>query len=81
MEQSDRDDCIPAGTYARVHVREVPMGVATRLCDIVKTLPIVVCGLLQHESKMSVLHFRFFLLQIQLCALFAAGISSFVSFQ
>lgn len=57
MEQSDRDDCIPAGTYARVHVREVPMGVAARLCDIVKTLPIVACGLLQHESKMSVLHF------------------------
>lgn len=79
MEQSDRDDCIPAGTYARLHIREVPTGVATGLCDPGKTLPIVACGLLQHESKMSVLHFRFFLLQIQLFALYAAGISSFLS--
>lgn len=57
VEQADRDDCVPAGTYVRLHVREVPTGVATGLCDLVKTLPIVSCGLLQHESKMSVLHF------------------------
>ncbi|PON90448.1 Ribosome biogenesis protein [Trema orientale] len=57
MEQVERDDCIPANSYAKLHIKEVPSGVASKLCLLAKTMPVVACGLLQHESKMSVLHF------------------------
>ncbi|KAH7848301.1 hypothetical protein Vadar_000957 [Vaccinium darrowii] len=56
-EQGDFDDCIPASSYARLHIKEVPTGVASKLCMLAKTIPIIACGLLQHESKVSVLHF------------------------
>ncbi|XP_044511758.1 pre-rRNA-processing protein TSR1 homolog isoform X1 [Mangifera indica] len=57
MEQEDREDCVPAGLYVRLHVEEVPVAVAYRLQELVKTVPLVASGLLQHESKISVLHF------------------------
>ncbi|XVE94426.1 hypothetical protein REPUB_Repub02eG0007500 [Reevesia pubescens] len=57
MEQEGRDDCVPAGSYARLYVKEVPLDVASKLCVALRTAPIILCGLLQHESKMSVLHF------------------------
>ncbi|OAY22597.2 hypothetical protein MANES_18G005500v8 [Manihot esculenta] len=57
MDQDNRDECISAGQYARLHIKEVPTAVASKLCADAKTLPIITCGLLQHESKMSVLHF------------------------
>ncbi|XWS24589.1 hypothetical protein CRYUN_Cryun28dG0116000 [Craigia yunnanensis] len=57
MEQESRDDCAPAGSYARLFIKEVPLDVASKLCVVSRTAPIVLCGLLQHESKMSVLHF------------------------
>lgn len=56
MEQNI-DECIPAGSYARLHIREVPIGVANKLNLVTKTMPVTLCGLMQHESKISVLHF------------------------
>lgn len=57
MEQNSRDDCVPVGSYARLYIKEVPFDVASKLCAVSRTAPIILCGLLQHESKMSVLHF------------------------
>ncbi|KAL7244681.1 hypothetical protein ACSBR2_000119 [Camellia fascicularis] len=57
MEQGGSDDCIPASSYATLHVKDVPTGVASKLCMLAKKMPIIACGLLQHESKISVLHF------------------------
>lgn len=53
------DDCIPAGSFVRLHIKEVSSVVAGKLHNISKTTPVISCGLLQHESKISVLHFRF----------------------
>lgn len=61
MEREDRDDCVSAGSYVRLHVKKVPSAVASKLCQLANTMPIIACGLLQHESKMSVLHFRYLL--------------------
>lgn len=58
MEQNI-DECVPAGSYARLHVQEVPIGVANKLNLVTKTMPVTLCGLMQHESKISVLHFRY----------------------
>ncbi|XP_024020075.1 pre-rRNA-processing protein TSR1 homolog [Morus notabilis] len=57
MEQEESENCISANSYARLHIKEVPEGIASKLCLLVKERPVTVCGLLQHESKMSVLHF------------------------
>ncbi|PRQ16479.1 putative ribosome biogenesis protein BMS1/TSR1 [Rosa chinensis] len=57
MEQENEDDCATASTYARLYIKEVPNTVASKLCMRANTMPIIACGLLQHESKMSVLHF------------------------
>lgn len=57
MEQENRDDCMPTGSYISLHIKEVPNGVACKLCSLAKTVPVVASGLLRHESKMSVLHF------------------------
>ncbi|KAI4389633.1 hypothetical protein MLD38_001839 [Melastoma candidum] len=57
MEGPNQDDCVAAGAYVRLYVKDVPTSVATKLSTLSKTMPIVACGLLQHESKMSVLHF------------------------
>lgn len=59
MEEENRDDCATASTYARLYIKEVPATVASKLCIRATTMPIIACGLLQHESKMSVLHFRY----------------------
>lgn len=58
LEQNNVSECVPAGSYARLHIRDVPIGAANKLCMLVKTMPVISCGLLQHESKVSVLHFR-----------------------
>ncbi|CAL9115738.1 unnamed protein product [Musa textilis] len=57
IDEGSMDDCAPVGSYIRLHLKHVPLDVATRLCQSSKKPPVVVCGLLQHESKMSVLHF------------------------
>ncbi|KAH7523416.1 hypothetical protein FEM48_Zijuj06G0008700 [Ziziphus jujuba var. spinosa] len=56
-EREDGDDCASASSYVRLHIKEVPSAVASKLCLLANTMPIIACGLLQHESKMSVLHF------------------------
>lgn len=61
MEQENRDDCIPVSSYVRLHIKEVSNGVACKVCLMAKTVPLIASGLLQHESKMSVLHFRYLL--------------------
>lgn len=57
MELGNRDDCISASSYARLYIKDVPVGIVSKLCVLAKTIPVTVSGLLQHESKMSVLHF------------------------
>lgn len=52
-----KDDTVSPGTYARLYIKEIPQAVASTLCLRAKMMPIITCGLLQHESKMSVLHF------------------------
>ncbi|KAL2472643.1 P-loop containing nucleoside triphosphate hydrolase superfamily protein [Forsythia ovata] len=55
--EQDASDCIPVGSYTRIHIKEVPTGVASKLCMLAKIMPVISSGLLQHESKISVLHF------------------------
>lgn len=59
IDQGNMEDCIPAGSYARLHIKEVPYVVASKLHGLSERMPVISCGLLQHESKISVLHFRF----------------------
>nr|CAD1833442.1 unnamed protein product [Ananas comosus var. bracteatus] len=61
VQQLDRgttNDCAQVGSFVRLHVKHVPVEAASTACHLSKRLPVVACGLLQHESKMSVLHFR-----------------------
>ncbi|KAK6933908.1 Ribosome biogenesis protein BMS1/TSR1, C-terminal [Dillenia turbinata] len=57
MDQGNSDNYIPSGSYVRLHIKDVPVGVASKLCNLTWRTPVIACGLLQHESKMSVLHF------------------------
>ncbi|KAJ4896591.1 hypothetical protein Rs2_23385 [Raphanus sativus] len=57
MEEESREDCVPTGSYVRLHIKEVPIVAASKLSSIVSTKPVIAFGLLQHESKMSVLNF------------------------
>ena len=75
MEQENKDECATASTYARLYIKEVPTAVASKLCMRANTMPIIACGLLQHESKMSVLHFRYYIcttIPIMACVFFLA---------
>ncbi|KAL4579054.1 hypothetical protein LXL04_015189 [Taraxacum kok-saghyz] len=59
MEQGSVDECVvPASSYVTIHITQVPINIASKLSIQSKTMPVVACGLLQHESKISVLHFR-----------------------
>ncbi|XP_071697374.1 uncharacterized protein [Rutidosis leptorrhynchoides] len=58
MEQGSLDECVPANSYVTLHISQVPAHIASKLCVLVKTMPVIACGLLQHESKISVLHFK-----------------------
>ncbi|KAG4906454.1 hypothetical protein JHK82_055097 [Glycine max] len=57
VDHENREDCIPVGSYARLHIMGVPSAIASKLSLLAKTIPITACGLLKHESKVSVLHF------------------------
>lgn len=59
MDQGSTDECVPTGTYVRLHIQQVPLDVASKFLTLSRTLPVLACGLLHHESKMSVLHFRY----------------------
>ncbi|RZB75392.1 Pre-rRNA-processing protein TSR1-like [Glycine soja] len=56
LDHENREDCIPVGSYARLHVMGVPSVIASKLSLLTKTIPVTACGLLKHESKVSVLH-------------------------
>eukprot|EP00252_Welwitschia_mirabilis_P018411 TRINITY_DN4091_c0_g1_i1.p1 TRINITY_DN4091_c0_g1~~TRINITY_DN4091_c0_g1_i1.p1 ORF type:complete len:804 (-),score=185.76 TRINITY_DN4091_c0_g1_i1:137-2548(-) len=53
----NEDVCVNAGAYVRLHIKGVSLDVATRLVNSHRSCPVVACGLLQHETKMSVLNF------------------------
>ncbi|KAG5030509.1 hypothetical protein JHK85_014491 [Glycine max] len=57
LDHENREDCISVGSYARLHIMGVPSAVASKLSLLAKTIPVTACGLLKHESKVSVLHF------------------------
>ncbi|GAB2232460.1 hypothetical protein Droror1_Dr00011493 [Drosera rotundifolia] len=57
LDQSSTDGCLPPGSYVTLHIKEVPVNIASKLSSRAKAMPVIACGLLQHESKMSVLHF------------------------
>ncbi|XP_054810360.1 uncharacterized protein LOC129311900 [Prosopis cineraria] len=57
MEQENGENYVPVGSYARLHIMDVPCEVASKLCELAQSVPITACGLLQHESKLSLLHF------------------------
>ncbi|KAL7117675.1 hypothetical protein ACP275_03G087600 [Erythranthe tilingii] len=48
---------VPAGSYVRLYISDMPAGAASKLCDLAKKIPVVASALLPHESKVSVLHF------------------------
>lgn len=66
MEDGCRDDCIQVGQYVRLHVKDVPAIVASKIHVLGAKMPVIASGLLQHESKTSVLHFRYFYLEVSL---------------
>ncbi|EIE25675.1 DUF663-domain-containing protein [Coccomyxa subellipsoidea C-169] len=53
------EDChgVPAGTYVTVHVARVPTAAAAAAVARGELPPLAVFGLLQHETKLSVVHF------------------------
>lgn len=57
VDSESSDSCVSVGAYVRLHIKGVPLDVATKLLNKYKKHPVVACGLLQHETKMSVLHF------------------------
>ncbi|XP_058785527.1 uncharacterized protein LOC131660324 [Vicia villosa] len=57
LEDENREDNILVGSYARLYIKEVPCIVVSKLRLLAQTTPVTTCGLLKHESKVSVLHF------------------------
>lgn len=57
IDQGGMNECAPVGSYVRLFINHVPADVASKVCSLSIKSPVVACGLLQHESKMSVLHF------------------------
>ncbi|KAG4982885.1 hypothetical protein JHK87_027634 [Glycine soja] len=55
LEKSYAGGCMRGNTW---HVMGVPNAVASKLSLLTKTIPVIACGLLKHESKVSVLHCR-----------------------
>ncbi|KAL6506614.1 hypothetical protein OROHE_022446 [Orobanche hederae] len=56
MEQ-EVNSFIPAGSYVKLYIKNVPGDTASKLSMLAKKMPVIASGLLQHESKISVLHF------------------------
>jgi pre-rRNA-processing protein TSR1 len=57
IDEGSSNGCARIGSYVMLHVKNVPTDVASKLCHPSRRSPVVVSGLLQHESKISVLHF------------------------
>ncbi|MQL84100.1 hypothetical protein Taro_016588 [Colocasia esculenta] len=56
-DQGNLGESASIGSYVRLHIKQVQKDVVSQLCNQSARLPVVASGLLQHESKMSVLHF------------------------
>lgn len=57
IDQDHVDGSVQVGSYVRLHIKDVPVDLASKMHHFSQRIPVVACGLLQHESKMSVLHF------------------------
>lgn len=57
-DQDSLSESVPVGSYVRLHIKQVPKDIVSKVCSLSERLPLVASGLLPHESKMSVLHFR-----------------------
>ncbi|KAG8091465.1 hypothetical protein GUJ93_ZPchr0012g21725 [Zizania palustris] len=57
QDEGSLKGCAQRGSFVRLHVKNIPTDVASKLVHPSRRLPVVVSGLLQHESKISVLHF------------------------
>lgn len=57
IAQEHADCSVQVGSYVRLYVKDVPVDLASKVYHLSQRFPMVACGLLQHESKMSVLHF------------------------
>ncbi|KAJ0969957.1 hypothetical protein J5N97_022834 [Dioscorea zingiberensis] len=57
VDEGGINEYAPVGSFVRLHIKHVPVDVASKVCVLSQKLPVVAYSLLQHESKMSVLHF------------------------
>jgi pre-rRNA-processing protein TSR1 len=57
LDQENREDCVPVGSFTRLHIMDVPKAVASKLCMLAKTNLVTASGLLEHECEVSILHF------------------------
>ncbi|KAJ7538852.1 hypothetical protein O6H91_11G065700 [Diphasiastrum complanatum] len=57
VDMGSVEGSVRIGTFVKLHITKVPHSEASSLLSAHPSSPLVVCGLLQHESKMSVLHF------------------------
>lgn len=57
IDQGSIEESASAGSYVQLSIKHVPVHVASKLCSVSTSKPILASGLFQHESKMSVLHF------------------------
>lgn len=56
-DEGNINEYASVGSFVRLHIKNVPVDVASKVCVQSQKLPVVAYSLLQHESKMSVLHF------------------------
>ncbi|XP_039138293.1 pre-rRNA-processing protein TSR1 homolog [Dioscorea cayenensis subsp. rotundata] len=56
-DEGNINEYASVGSFVRLHIKNVPVDVASKACVQSQKLPVVAYSLLQHESKMSVLHF------------------------
>lgn len=59
IDSGAQDGTVDAGCFVRLHILHVPANAVECFLKSYKKVPVVACGLLQHETKMSVLHFRY----------------------
>lgn len=57
IDSGTQEGGFATGCFVRLHILQVPASKVEPLLKSYKTIPVVVCGLLQHETKMSVLHY------------------------
>ncbi|KAG0627782.1 hypothetical protein M758_2G227700 [Ceratodon purpureus] len=57
IDSGIQEGSFATGCFVRLHILQVPASKVEPLLKSYKTNPVVVCGLLQHETKMSVLHY------------------------